>query len=222
MQFAHTWQKYLQVCANCMCSNQVYIYITGTLLLNQRPHTLDPTKLPTSFQTCNQYLCQSGFVLHDVLIGGEQNIEPSLPDLGRQAPPHRGRSLQLSNTAHSLYNIIICDRIWENPPYGIFSENWVWCKVDKLYHRANPRSSLRSIACFVVEIQRFVCDRATPPIIEKLRSNGCTRMAFPHTTVTRKSIKWTLGGAVRNEHKDRARVEFRCWRQPIVPRCPRS
>ena len=44
--------------------------------------------------------------------------------------------------------------------------------VDKLYHRANPRSSLRPIALFVVEIQRFVCDRATPPIIEKLRSKG--------------------------------------------------
>ena len=44
--------------------------------------------------------------------------------------------------------------------------------VDKLYHRANPRSSLRPIVCFVVEIQRFVCDRATPPIIEKLRSKG--------------------------------------------------
>ena len=44
--------------------------------------------------------------------------------------------------------------------------------VDKLYHRANPRSSLRPIARFVVEIQRFVCDRATPPIIEKLRSKG--------------------------------------------------
>ena len=42
--------------------------------------------------------------------------------------------------------------------------------VDKLYHRANPRSSLRPIVRFVVEIQRFVCDRATPPIIEKLRS----------------------------------------------------
>ena len=41
--------------------------------------------------------------------------------------------------------------------------------VDKLYHRANPRSSLRPI---VVEIQRFVCDRATPPIIEKKRSKG--------------------------------------------------
>ena len=37
--------------------------------------------------------------------------------------------------------------------------------VDKLYHRANPRSSLRPITHFVVEIQRFVCDRAKPPII---------------------------------------------------------
>ena len=44
--------------------------------------------------------------------------------------------------------------------------------VDKLYHRANPRSSLRLIAHFVVEIQSFVCDRATPPIIEKLWSKG--------------------------------------------------
>ena len=28
--------------------------------------------------------------------------------------------------------------------------------VDKLYHRANPRSSFRPIARFVVEIQRIV------------------------------------------------------------------
>ena len=42
--------------------------------------------------------------------------------------------------------------------------------VDKLYHRANPRSSFRPTVRFVMEIQRFVCDRATPPIIEKLRS----------------------------------------------------
>ena len=40
---------------------------------------------------------------------------------------------------------------------------------------------------FVMEIQRFVCDRATPPIIEKLRSKGVAR----HARVTRKSIKWT-------------------------------
>ena len=50
--------------------------------------------------------------------------------------------------------------------------------VDKLYHRANPRSSLRPIAHFVVEIQRFVCDRATPPIIEKLRSEGVAMHAY--------------------------------------------
>ena len=44
--------------------------------------------------------------------------------------------------------------------------------VDKLYHRANPSSSFRLIVHFIVEIQRFVCDRATPPIIEKLWSKG--------------------------------------------------
>ena len=50
--------------------------------------------------------------------------------------------------------------------------------VDKLYHRANPRSSLRPIMCLVVEIQRFVCDRATPPIIEKLQSQGVAMHAY--------------------------------------------
>ena len=44
--------------------------------------------------------------------------------------------------------------------------------VDKVYHRAKLRSSLRPIVCLVVDIQRFVCDCATPPIIEKLRSKG--------------------------------------------------
>ena len=50
--------------------------------------------------------------------------------------------------------------------------------VDKLYHRANPCSNLRPIARFVVEIQRFVCDRATPPTIEKLRSKGVAMHAY--------------------------------------------
>ena len=44
--------------------------------------------------------------------------------------------------------------------------------VDKLYHRANTRSSFRPTVRFVMEIQRFVCDCTTPPIIEKLRSKG--------------------------------------------------
>ena len=50
--------------------------------------------------------------------------------------------------------------------------------VDKLYHRANPRSSFRPTVHFVVVIQRFVCDRATPPIIEKLRSKGVAMHAY--------------------------------------------
>ena len=44
--------------------------------------------------------------------------------------------------------------------------------VDKLYYRANPRSSFRPIARFVVEIQRFVRDCATPSTIEKLQFKG--------------------------------------------------
>ena len=50
--------------------------------------------------------------------------------------------------------------------------------VDELYHRANLRSSLRPIVRFVVEIQRFVCDHATPPIIEKLWSKGVAMHAY--------------------------------------------
>ena len=50
--------------------------------------------------------------------------------------------------------------------------------IDKFYHRANPRSSFRPTVCFVVEIQRFVCDSATPPIIEKLQSKGVAMHAY--------------------------------------------
>ena len=44
---------------------------------------------------------------------------------------------------------------------------------------------------FVMEIQRFVCDRTTPPIIEKLRSKGVAMHAYGILCMTRKSIKWT-------------------------------
>ena len=52
--------------------------------------------------------------------------------------------------------------------------------VDKLYHRANPHSSFRPTVRLVMEIhvQRFVCDRATPPIIEKLWSKGVAMHAY--------------------------------------------
>ena len=55
-----------------------------------------------------------------------------------------------------------------------FSENRIWCLVDKPYHRANWRSSFRPIARFAVELQSFVCDCATPSKIEKLWSKGVT------------------------------------------------
>ena len=50
--------------------------------------------------------------------------------------------------------------------------------VDKLYHRANARSSFRLTVRFVVEKQHFVCDRATHPIIKKLRSKGVAMHAY--------------------------------------------
>ena len=66
----------------------------------------------------------------------------------------------------------MCDRIWENPAYSEFYNFLVSYIFDKLCHRANPRSSFRATVHFIVEIQCFVCDRITPPTIEKLRSKG--------------------------------------------------
>ena len=44
--------------------------------------------------------------------------------------------------------------------------------------RSTTRSSFRANVRFVVEIQRFVCDCATPQIIEKLRSKGIAMHAY--------------------------------------------
>ena len=56
---------------------------------------------------------------------------------------------------------------------GFFSETWIWCMANKLYHRANPRSSLGPITRFVVEIQHFVCDCTTPPIRDIMVHRYC-------------------------------------------------
>ena len=50
--------------------------------------------------------------------------------------------------------------------------------TDKHYHRTSPRSSSRLIARFVVEIEHFVYDHDTPPLIEKLRSKGVAMHAY--------------------------------------------
>ena len=74
-----------------------------------------------------------------------------------------------------LVTVTICDRIWKTLRMGFFQK----IKFDAwLKHRANPRLSLRPIARFVMEIQRFVCDRTTPPIIETLRSKGVAMHAY--------------------------------------------
>ena len=49
---------------------------------------------------------------------------------------------------------------------------------ENLYHRANLRPNLRQIARFALEIERFVCDRATSIENEKLRSEGVAMYAY--------------------------------------------
>ena len=63
--------------------------------------------------------------------------------------------------------------------------------VDKLYHKANPRSSFRQIARLVVEIQH---DRATPPIIEKLQSKGIVMHMYGISAYYVSTIKWPWAG----------------------------
>ena len=50
--------------------------------------------------------------------------------------------------------------------------------ADKLYHRANQRSSFRPIVRFAVKIRHFVCDHATAPIIKNYGLK-VLRMVFP-------------------------------------------
>ena len=62
----------------------------------------------------------------------------------------------------TIVAIEICDRIWENPLYGIFFQKiefdaWLISSTIEL----TRVSSLRPIVCLVVEIQCFVCDCAT-------------------------------------------------------------
>ena len=60
-----------------------------------------------------------------------------------------------------------------------FPEIHVWCMLDKPCHRANSCSSPRLIAHFTEELQRFICNRTTPPIIEKLWSQmHCYKHAY--------------------------------------------
>ena len=84
-------------------------------------------------------------------------------------------SMSHSNITNTIMK---CDRIWENLRLGFFYENRVWGIFDKLYDRANYLPSLRPIAHFAWELACFGHDRATPTIIEKLRSKGVAMHAY--------------------------------------------
>ena len=96
-----------------------------------------------------------------------------------------------------MIKCVICDRIWENPAYYCPSvhiwcnmwpdlrnpacqlyEIWVSCTFEWLYHRANLPPSLRPIACFTLELEHLVHDRATPTEKEILRSKGIAMHAY--------------------------------------------
>ena len=68
----------------------------------------------------------------------------------------------------------ICDQMWENPLYGIFLK----IEFDVWLISSTIELSFRLIACFVVEMQHFVCDRTIPPTIKKLRSKGVAMHAY--------------------------------------------
>ena len=93
-----------------------------------------------------------------------------------------------------------------------FFEIWVWCMVDKPYHRANSCSSFRPIAHFTVDLQSFVCDHATPPIIKKLRSKGVAMHAYDFSVYyvyTRSQLNGPGWNCLKWPW--RSRVEFWSW-----------
>ena len=51
---------------------------------------------------------------------------------------------------------------------------FIYCIFDKLYPRANLPPSLRPVVRFALELERFVCDCATPTIDEKVRPKDIT------------------------------------------------
>ena len=65
-------------------------------------------------------------------------------------------------------------------------EKYIWgyitvstrCIVTKQLWYPHPRSDFRPITHFVVKLERFLCDRTTPPIIQKLRSKGVTMHVY--------------------------------------------
>ena len=103
---------------------------------------------------------------------------------------------------HSLSQKLNCDRlIWENPAYGIFCENLVWCIFDKLYPshlQVLGRSCTSEIAYFVHDL--ITCMKIEKlselqPIMNRTERLNLTGLAS-HTTQLlcfRQQVGWKCG-----------------------------
>ena len=76
----------------------------------------------------------------------------------------------------------ICDRLWQNPPYGTFYENLVCSIFHKYYLSTNLSSSFRPIVSFALEIECYSCDAAQKSRQYSLKALLRMHMALPYTT----------------------------------------
>ena len=67
------------------------------------------------------------------------------------------------------------DRIWENPPHGIFREN----HNRSINSTTSELTLLQVIACSVSEIRSLLCDDTRTIELKKLRSKGVAMRAHP-------------------------------------------
>ena len=68
-----------------------------------------------------------------------------------------------------------------------------------------------------MELERFVCDRTTPPTIKKLRSKSIA--VYAYTARIPEVHYMNLCGAVPIERKDRVRIEFRSQQRELLLQC---
>ena len=93
----------------------------------------------------------------------------------------------------SKYTSTICDRIWENPPYGIFCEKRDR-NIYQQYVRANLAPSFRSIARSISEICSLLCNDVWTIELEKLQSK-CVAMRAHALSVYHECTYVAVGGA---------------------------
>ena len=114
-----------------------------------------------------------------VTASGEERFEVLYPKYKKGGHIVRKILLDQATVCYHFLNQLqhICDRIWENPPHGIFCEKLVCNIYHKIYLRRNHCPSLRPVARFDFKIQRFVFSRARILEIEKLLSKGVATYA---------------------------------------------